>query len=66
MSRGRHEICYISLPMHMTKTLAAAALVLATLTHRAEAWGSKEHIVLTNLATLKLLDDPATPPAMNC
>ena len=50
--------------MHTTKTLAAAALVLAAFAHRAEAWGSKEHIVLTSLATLKLMDDPATPPAM--
>ena len=44
--------------------VAVLALFFGQFAGRAMAWGSKEHMLLTRLAILRLLDDAATPPAM--
>lgn len=41
-----------------------AVLALAFLAATAQAWSNKEHMLLTRLAAMRLLADPATPPAM--
>ncbi|HEX8325523.1 MAG TPA: hypothetical protein VF595_16595 [Tepidisphaeraceae bacterium] len=49
----------------MAKTnFLAGALLVALLGSQAHAWGTKEHILLTNLAAQRVIADPATPPAM--
>lgn len=39
-------------------------VVLSACPERALAWGTKEHVLLTRLAVLQLLDDPGTPEEM--
>ena len=44
--------------------ILALLLVLATGARPAAAWSTKEHILLTRLAAIRLLRDPNTPPEM--
>jgi hypothetical protein len=44
--------------------VVAFLLVFTFFSTAAQAWGNKEHIQLTRIAVNRLLNDPATPPAM--
>ncbi|MGH7213791.1 MAG: hypothetical protein ACREIT_03390 [Tepidisphaeraceae bacterium] len=46
--------------------MRATAILLLVLTNcpTLHAWSNKEHIQLTRLAAMRLIDDPATPPEM--
>jgi hypothetical protein len=48
----------------MAKGLTLAAAVLLLVASRADAWSSKEHVLLTRIAAARLVADPATPAAM--
>jgi len=48
----------------MAKGLTLAAIVLLLVASRADAWSSKEHVLLTRIAAARLVADPATPAGM--
>ncbi len=43
------------------RSTACVALLIFALVSPALAWGTKEHVLLTRLAVLRMLDDPTTP-----
>jgi len=50
-------------PRFIFRFLLVLILILAA-APRAQAWGNKEHIQITRLAVMRLLDEPTTPDAM--
>jgi hypothetical protein len=52
------------MPIRSHFRAAIACLVLACVTSSAWAWGTKEHVVLTRLAVLRVMEDPTTPAGL--
>jgi hypothetical protein len=48
----------------MAKGLTFAVAVVLLVASRADAWSSKEHVLLTRIAAARLVADPATPAGM--
>lgn len=47
-----------------SRILLLVVLLLACLTPAVHAWGTKEHVLLTRLAVMRILDDPTAPEAL--
>lgn len=50
--------------MRLLTILLAALCLLGLSPATARAWSNKEHMQLTRIAAMRLINDPATPPAM--
>lgn len=50
--------------MHRRLPLLALTLVLILTATRAHAWGTKEHVLLTRLAVMRILEDPTAPEGL--